>query len=121
MSESQSTDQPRNSELDQKNKGTLPEEKSSVTQHKIYLDGHEISYTATTGLTHLRNSDEKSTAAIFYTAYTRNGVEDLSSRPLTFCFNGGTGLMLLISSISWSSKIYSCCERLSAAANIFSS
>ena len=70
---------------------TLPTEKSSVTRHRISLDGQVIPYTATAGLTHLRNADEKKTAAIFYTAYTRDDVDDLSTRPLTFCFNGGPG------------------------------
>ena len=72
-------------------KRPLPEEKSSVTQHTLELKGQTISYTATTGLTHLRNADEKKTAAIFYVAYVRDDVEDRAKRPITFCFNGGPG------------------------------
>ena len=30
-------------------------------------------------------------ASIFYIAYTRDGIQDLSRRPLAFCFNGGPG------------------------------
>ena len=69
-------------------KRPLPEEKSSVTQHTLELKGQTISYTATTGLTHLRNADEKKTAAIFtwrMCATTSNRAK----RPITFCFNGG--------------------------------
>ena len=70
---------------------TLPEEKVVDTQHTVTIGEETIGYTATTGLMHLRNDEEKSTAAIFYVAYVRTDVDDRSSRPITFCFNGGPG------------------------------
>ena len=91
MGDSQTKKTPVDSEQNAEFTITLPEEKSSVTHHVLRLDGKEIPYTATAALTYLRNKDEKNTAAIFYTAYTRDDVEDLSTRPLTFCFNGGPG------------------------------
>jgi len=72
-------------------KTPLPEEKTAITQHTLTLHGETIAYTATTGLTHLRNEKEKKTAAIFYVAYVRDDVEDRANRPITFCFNGGPG------------------------------
>lgn len=91
MSDSQAKKNSVDSEQSPEFEITLPEERSSVTHHVLCLDGKEIPYTATAALTHLRNKDEKKTAVIFYTAYTRDDVEDLSIRPLTFCFNGGPG------------------------------
>lgn len=72
-------------------KRALPKEKTSITQHTLMLNGEQLSYTATAGIKHLRNTDEEQSAAIFYVAYTLDGVDDLSTRPITFCFNGGPG------------------------------
>jgi len=72
-----------------------PEEKISQTQHTITINGEVIQYTATAGTILLKEEDdetgEKPKASIFYVAYTRDGVEDPSNRPLTFSFNGGPG------------------------------
>jgi carboxypeptidase C (cathepsin A) len=67
------------------------EEKTSVTQHSVVIDGVKIAYTATSGTLVLRNDEEKARAAIFYVAYTKKDVEDAGARPLTFSFNGGPG------------------------------
>ena len=75
----------------EKDKTPLPPEKTAVTQHSVEVAGQRLAYTATTGLMHIRNEDEKETAAIFYVAYVKDGVEDRAERPLTFCFNGGPG------------------------------
>ena len=68
-----------------------PEEKTARTEHAVRIGGQEIRYTATAGTLHLKKEDGAVTASIFYIAYTRNGVADLSRRPLTFSFNGGPG------------------------------
>ena len=68
-----------------------PEEKTSKTQHTIQLNGQALAYTATAGTLVLKKEDGTPTASIFYTAYTKDGVSDLSRRPLTFAFNGGPG------------------------------
>jgi len=67
------------------------EEKLVETKHKVTIAGKEISYTARAGTIFLRDAEEKPTAAIFYIAYTRDGVKELSARPVTFSFNGGPG------------------------------
>lgn len=69
----------------------LVEELESVTQHRITIEGVQIPYTAKAGNLVLREEDGKPKGSIFFVAYTRDDVDDLSSRPLTFSFNGGPG------------------------------
>ncbi len=76
-----------------------PRERSSVTQHSGVFKGKPLDYTATCGTMILREEvekdgtreGEKPRATVFYTAYTKNGVTDPATRPITFCFNGGPG------------------------------
>ena len=72
-----------------------PEDKLSVTHHSVTINGEEIRYTATTGTLVLKEEidkeGEKAKASVFFIAYTRDDVEDLSKRPVTFSFNGGPG------------------------------
>ena len=68
-----------------------PEEKTSRTAHTVRIGGQEVKYTATAGTLNLKKEDGAVTASIFYIAYTRDGVENLARRPLTFAFNGGPG------------------------------
>ncbi|MDA8020107.1 MAG: carboxypeptidase [Thermoanaerobaculia bacterium] len=65
--------------------------KHNSTQHAVTIDGQKIDYTATAGWLILKNQEGKPTARFGYTAYTRNGVSDLSKRPVMFAFNGGPG------------------------------
>jgi len=67
----------------------LPDDPVS-TQRTARLNGQTVSYTAVAGWQPIR-SDGKTVAKMFYIAYTRNGIEDLSTRPLVFSFNGGPG------------------------------
>jgi carboxypeptidase C (cathepsin A) len=67
------------------------EDRSTRTQHTITLDGQKIAYTATAGTLVLKDEDGTAKASVFYVAYTRDGVKDPASRPVTFCFNGGPG------------------------------
>ena len=67
------------------------EDKSSKTEHMITVNGQTLKYTAVAGTLVLRKEDGSPTASIFYTAYTKDDVSDLSKRPLTFAFNGGPG------------------------------
>jgi carboxypeptidase C (cathepsin A) len=71
--------------------GESPEEKVSETQHTVTIDGQQIAYTAKAGTLVLKDDEEHPKASVFYVAYTRNGVEDVSARPITFSFNGGPG------------------------------
>ncbi len=68
-----------------------PEEKIVTTRHRITLGGAEIPYTATAGTLLLKEEDGRPRASIFFVAYTRDGVKDPASRPVTFTFNGGPG------------------------------
>ena len=68
-----------------------PEPRSSRTQHKVRIDGEVVRYTATAGWLIMKNDEGKPIARFGYTAYTRDGVEDLARRPVMFAFNGGPG------------------------------
>ena len=68
-----------------------PEEKTVLTKHSAKIGGQEIKYTATTGTIILKMEDGTPKASVFYVAYTRDDVSDLTARPITFAFNGGPG------------------------------
>ena len=63
----------------------------SVTHGVVTIDGQRIPYDATAGTIILKNKELKPTASIFYVAYTKSGVKDPSTRPVTFLYNGGPG------------------------------
>jgi carboxypeptidase C (cathepsin A) len=62
-----------------------------TSSHSATIGGVKIDYQATAGTLALKNEEDKTTANIFFVAYTKTGVQDLSSRPVTFAFNGGPG------------------------------
>src|SRR5579871_123372 len=68
-----------------------PEEKTSVTHHSARIGGQQISYTATAATYVIRADDGSPKATMFYVAYTKDGVQDASKRPLSFVYNGGPG------------------------------
>lgn len=61
------------------------------TQHRATIGGKEVRYTATAGTLVLREENGRPRANIFFVAYTRDGVTDLSKRPITYTYNGGPG------------------------------
>jgi carboxypeptidase C (cathepsin A) len=75
----------------------------SLTQHTITLNGQTIPYTVTCGTIVFKEEvenqaekkgefeGEKPKASFFFIAYTRDDVEQVERRPLTFSFNGGPG------------------------------
>jgi carboxypeptidase C (cathepsin A) len=63
----------------------------SVTHGIVTIEGQRIPYDATAGTIILKDKDGKPTASIFYVAYTKSGVKDPSTRPVTFLYNGGPG------------------------------
>ena len=75
------------------NRDTKKEEwpKDSVTKHSITIGGKTLNYTATAGSLLMKEENGKERAHIFYIAYTLDDVEDTSTRPVTFSFNGGPG------------------------------
>ena len=64
-----------------------------ITRHQSKIGNQQIEYTATAGTLVVRrdSADAKARAAIFFVAYTRDGIKNLGSRPVSFCFNGGPG------------------------------
>jgi carboxypeptidase C (cathepsin A) len=67
----------------------LPEQ-PVITQHSTRINGQSVSYTAEAGWLPIRE-EGKLTAKMFYVAYTKDGVQDLTHRPLVISFNGGPG------------------------------
>ena len=65
-------------------------ETTSKTKHAIRSTA-KIPYTATAGTLVLKKEDDKPWASMFYVAYTRDDVQDVAKRPITFAFNGGPG------------------------------
>ena len=67
----------------------LPAE-PSISQHTGTFNGKTVSYTTEAGWIPIRD-DGKVVAKMFYVSYTKNGVTDVSQRPLIISFNGGPG------------------------------
>lgn len=67
------------------------EESSVTTDHSITINGLEVAYKATAGTLVLRNKEGNPKATMFYVSYTKEGVENIKNRPITYCFNGGPG------------------------------
>ena len=86
------TDQPAMTKVDssgpkpQPHIGTLAE-----TTHTLRIESTSLSYKATAGHMAIFDENEKITAKIFFIAYTRSDVANVSNRPVTFTFNGGPG------------------------------
>ena len=53
-------------------------ETTSETQHVVTIAGQEIAYTAKAGTLILKDDEGDPKASVFYVAYTKNDVEDLS-------------------------------------------
>ena len=69
----------------------LPKEETVVTHHSAKIGGQVINYTATTGTLVIRADNGTPKATFFYVAYTKDGVSDPASRPVSFVYNGGPG------------------------------
>ena len=67
------------------------QDRTVVTRHKAVIGGSQIAYTATAGTLVLRDEEGKAKASMFFVAYTRDGIQDVSRRPITFTYNGGPG------------------------------
>ena len=67
------------------------QDKISVTQHTATIDGKEIKYTAKAGKLVMKSYEGDPKALMFFIAYTKDGVDDIGKRPITFAFNGGPG------------------------------
>ncbi len=69
----------------------VPKQRTAVTHGTVIIHGQKIPYTATAGNLLLYNKKHQATASVFYIAYTKDGVKDPSTRPITFAYNGGPG------------------------------
>ncbi|HUF37369.1 MAG TPA: hypothetical protein VMN57_02500 [Anaerolineales bacterium] len=83
----------------EKEEKKTPQDQLVTSSHSVKIGRKKIDYTVTTGTIVLKEEgsrDEESEgykprAEIFFIAYTKDGVEDKSKRPVTFSFNGGPG------------------------------
>jgi carboxypeptidase C (cathepsin A) len=62
-----------------------------TTKHTVSIGGATIAYEATAGHLTLVKEDGTPRAKVFFIAYTKSGVSDPSTRPVTISFNGGPG------------------------------
>ncbi|MEM7332959.1 MAG: peptidase S10 [Chloroflexota bacterium] len=77
----------------------VPQDSLKITKHAVTINGEPFDYTVTCGTIVLKEESEKdgksegekAKASIFFIAYTRDDVDDLSKRPITFAYNGGPG------------------------------
>lgn len=67
------------------------ESELSITQHQVTIDGKTLDYTATAGYMEIPAYEGDPKADVFFMAYTLDGVEELTDRPIMYCFNGGPG------------------------------
>jgi len=79
------------SEQQQQRHAPPPEEKTSITQHSGHIGGAQMNYTATAANYVLKSEDGAPKASFFFVAYTKDGVSDVSKRPISFVYNGGPG------------------------------
>ena len=62
-----------------------------VTHHQERFNGVQVDYTAMVAQTTLKNDKGEAAGALYSIAYTKDGVSDVSRRPVAFIFNGGPG------------------------------
>ena len=62
-----------------------------VRQHRYRAGAADIAYTTTAEEILLKDGEGKNTARFFTISYTKDGVTNQETRPLTFVFNGGPG------------------------------
>jgi carboxypeptidase C (cathepsin A) len=66
-------------------------EESSTTEHSIRVGGQLIPYKATAFTIQIKNQAGEPTGLMYAIAYTRTDVKDLTTRPVSFFYNGGPG------------------------------
>ena len=99
MSKNESAQNDTNNKGKDEKQSPQPKDNLVETKHSATINGQTINYTVTTGTIILKEETEKDgkaegetpKAAFFFVAYTRDDVDDVTERPLTFSFNGGPG------------------------------
>ena len=80
------------SDISAEEPGKELQQESIETTHAITIDKEKIAYKAVAGNLILKNDQGKAKASVFYIAYNKIEKDpNPSSRPITFCFNGGPG------------------------------
>jgi len=72
-------------------RATIPEPLAFETELSGVFNGETLRYRAVAAETYLRDETGTATASFFTVAYLKSQVQDISSRPVTFIFNGGPG------------------------------
>ena len=81
----------KQNEVKQQAPKNVSDEIISETMHTVLINGEQIKYKATAGTMLLKDKNDKPIASIFFTAYTKADVTEMTARPITFSFNGGPG------------------------------
>ncbi len=68
-----------------------PKEDSSLTDHTVRIGGALVPYRARAATMLLTDDKDEPIGSLYYTAYTRSDVKDVSRRPIAFVYNGGPG------------------------------
>jgi carboxypeptidase C (cathepsin A) len=82
---------PKDDKATQKDPKALKVPPTVTSDGSVIIAGQKVEYKATAGTLSSVDKTGKAKANIFYVAYTRKTGESLSTRRLTFCFNGGPG------------------------------
>ncbi|MFW6198476.1 MAG: S10 family peptidase [Acidobacteriota bacterium] len=82
---------PQQETTDASTETDVPGEQVAETEHTIELDGETVPYRATAANMILEDEDGEPIGSLYYTAYTRTDVDDPSTRPVSFIYNGGPG------------------------------
>ena len=69
----------------------VPAEEWSQTSHTMKLGNQSIPYNAMAGTTAIKNDAGETLGLMYSVSYVRSDVQDKSTRPVTFLFNGGPG------------------------------
>ena len=70
---------------------SIPADTAIVTFHTTQIKNKKIDYSATTGTQPVWNDDGAPIAAVHYTYYERQNINNRASRPILISFNGGPG------------------------------
>ncbi len=75
----------------QKDPKAWKEDNLSITRHQLRTGNTVLNYTATTGYMTIKDEKDTLKANLFFIAYTKDGENNPSNRPILFSFNGGPG------------------------------
>ena len=70
---------------------SIPADTAIVTFHSTQIKNKKIDYSATTGTQPVWNDDGAPIAAVHYTYYERQNINNRANRPILISFNGGPG------------------------------